>query len=139
MNAPSPRARERVTAGRVARLATIDPDGAPNLVPFCYALDDDTIYSAVDRKPKTTTGLRRVDNILARPGCMVIVDHYDEAWENVWWVRIRGRGRILEDGDEFARADRVLRMKYPQMRGDPLPPAIIAIDALAWTEWSYTP
>lgn len=139
MTPPSDRARRRVAEGRVARLGTTNPDGTPNLIPFCYVLEDDTLYCAVDRKPKTTTGLRRVENLLARPDCMVIVDHYEEEWENVWWVRIRGRGRILEGGDEYAHADRLLRMKYPQMRDDPLPPAIIAIDALGWTEWSYTP
>jgi len=133
------RARRRVADGRVARLATIDPDGRPNLVPFCYALIGDTIYSPVDHKPKTTTSLRRVENLRVRPDCIVIVDHYEEAWENAWWVRIRGRGRILERGEEYERADAALRDKYPQLADDPPPPAIVAIDATAWTDWSYTP
>lgn len=138
MSAPSERARTRVAEARVARLGTIDPDGRPNLVPFCPVLDGDTIYHQVDRKPKTTTSLRRVENLLARPDCTVIVDHYEEAWERVWWVRMRGLGRILESGEEFERADALLRAKFPQVRNDPIPPAIIAIDIQSWTEWSYT-
>ena len=51
----------RLTAARVARLATTDPDGRPHLVPIVFALDGDTLYSAVDRKPKRSSKLRRID------------------------------------------------------------------------------
>ena len=59
-------AREAVASARVARLGTVDPDGRPHLVPVCFALDHDTLYSAVDDKPKTTTALRRLTNAVAR-------------------------------------------------------------------------
>ena len=44
---------------RVARLATVDPDGRPHVVPICFALDGDTLYTAVDEKPKSTRRLIR--------------------------------------------------------------------------------
>lgn len=132
-------ARSRVEAARVARLATVDPDGRPNLVPFCPVLDDDTIYFQVDRKPKSKTSLKRVENIFARPDAVtVLIDHYEEDWERVWWVRLRGSGRILTAGPEYERADRLLRLKFPQVRSDPKPPAVVAIDITDWRTWSYT-
>jgi len=47
-------ARSRFAAGRVARLATVRPDGSPHLVPVVFALDGPTIAFAVDDKPKST-------------------------------------------------------------------------------------
>src|SRR6266540_4372757 len=52
----------RLTTARVARLATTDPDGRPHLVPIVFALEGDTLYSAVDRKPKRSSKLRRIEN-----------------------------------------------------------------------------
>ena len=131
--------RARIVEARVARLATIDPSGTPNLVPFCFVLDEQTMYFCVDRKPKTSTSLRRVENILERPDVTVLVDHYDEDWKQVWWVRLRGTGRVLTDGDEYERAERMLREKYAQMRNDPPSPCVVAIDITQWCSWSYTP
>src|SRR5262249_24061232 len=70
----------RLTAARVARLATTDPDGRPHLVPIVFALDGDTLYSAVDRKPKRSRTLRRIENARARPEVTILVDHYAEEW-----------------------------------------------------------
>jgi hypothetical protein len=59
--------RERVRTARVARLATIDPDGRPHLVPIVFVLDGQSLYSAVDAKPKRSRRLRRVANARERP------------------------------------------------------------------------
>ena len=57
----------RLTEARVAPLATTDPDGRPHLIPIVFALEGDTLYSAVDRKPKRSSKLRRIENARARP------------------------------------------------------------------------
>ena len=36
-------AREAFAKARVARLATLTPDGAPHIVPICFAVDGDVI------------------------------------------------------------------------------------------------
>src|ERR671932_227372 len=90
-------------ATRVARLATTDPDGRPHLVPIVFVVDGDTLYSAVDRKPKRSTKLRRIENARVRPDVTVLVDHYDDDWSRLWWIRVRGRARVLEGGDEWER------------------------------------
>ena len=82
--------RQRLAGARVARLATLTPDGRPHVVPCCFALVEDTLYSAVDGKPKTTLALRRLDNVRAHPACSLLVDHYADDWAALWWVRVDG-------------------------------------------------
>ena len=128
--------RELVGAARVGRLGTVTPAGAPHLVPCCFALDGDVVYTAVDGKPKTTRDLRRLANVRANPACSLLVDHYDEDWTAVWWVRVDGTGRLLESGPEHARALDVLRAKYEQYALVALDGAVIAIDVHTWRGWS---
>ncbi len=102
-------ARRRVAQARVARLATADADGRPHVVPMVFALASgkdasetrcgDTVYSAVDAKPKRSAALRRLANIAANPRLAVLVDHYEDDWDALWWVRADGTGRTL-DADE---------------------------------------
>jgi PPOX class probable F420-dependent enzyme len=126
----------RLAAARVARLATIDPDGRPHLVPIVFALDGDTLYSAVDRKPKRSTTLRRIENARARADVTVLVDHYDEDWTTLWWIRLRGRARVLDGGDERERALELLRRKYPQYESDPPDGPVLAVDVVDVREWA---
>jgi PPOX class probable F420-dependent enzyme len=128
--------RVLVAEARVARLATIDSDGRPNLVPVVYAVDGDVMVSPVDRKPKESRGLRRLSNIRARPEVTVLVDHYEEDWDRIWWVRLRGRARVSDDGPDRDRAVNLLVEKYPQYRRElPDGPAIL-VDLLEWRGWA---
>jgi PPOX class probable F420-dependent enzyme len=128
--------RRLVSEARVARLVTIDPDGRPNPVPFVFAVEGDVLVSAVDRKPKSSRNLRRLANVRDRPEVAVLIDHYEEDWERVWWVRLRGRGRVVEDGPERDRALATLAEKYPQYREErPDGPAIL-IEVGEWRGWS---
>jgi PPOX class probable F420-dependent enzyme len=126
----------RLTAARVARLATIDPDGRPHLVPIVFALDGDTLYSAVDRKPKRSRTLRRIENARARPDVTILVDHYEDEWSRLWWIRLRGRARVLDAGQERKRALALLREKYPQYRDEPPDGPVLAVDISDVREWS---
>ena len=112
----------------MARLATTDPDGRPHLVPIVFALDGGTLYSAVDRKPKRSRTLRRIENARARPDVTVLVDHYDDDWTRLWWTRLRGRARVLDAGDERERALELLAAKYPQYRLEPPDGPVLAVD-----------
>jgi PPOX class probable F420-dependent enzyme len=120
----------------VARLATTDPDGRPHLVPIVFVLDGDTLYSAVDRKPKRSTTLRRVENARARPDVTLLVDHYEEDWRRLWWIRLRGRARVLDGGDERERALTLLAHKYEQYRAEPPGGPVLAVEIIEVREWS---
>ena len=128
--------REKVAGSRVAHLATTDPDGRPHLVPIVFALDGDTLYTAVDAKPKRSRTLRRIENARARPQVSVLVDRYDEDWSRLWWVRLRGRARVLDAGAEAERALALLVAKYEQYRAAPPTAPVLAIDVAEWRGWS---
>jgi PPOX class probable F420-dependent enzyme len=119
----------------VARLATTDPDGRPHLVPIVFVLEGDTLYSAVDRKPKRSRTLRRIENARARPDVTVLVDHYEPDWSRLWWIRLRGRARVLDDGRERERALALLTQKYPQYGTEPPDGAVLAVDVTEVREW----
>jgi PPOX class probable F420-dependent enzyme len=130
---------DRVRAARVARLATIDADGRPHLVPIVFVLDGDTLYSAVDAKPKRSRRLRRIENARERPDVTVLVDHYEDDWERLWWVRLRGRARVLDEGDEAERALDLLIGKYDRYRRHGPTPPVLAVDVVEWRGWAASP
>jgi PPOX class probable F420-dependent enzyme len=127
--------RRRVTDARVARLATVTSDGRPHLVPCCFALSGDVLYSAVDGKPKSTLALQRLANLRANPHASVLVDHYADDWSTLWWVRIDGQGRVLDDGSERDDAIALLERKYPVYARERPPGAVIAIGVTRWRGW----
>src|SRR5207302_3952818 len=101
---------------RVARLATVDEQGRPHVVPICFAVDGDLLYTAVDAKPKRTRELRRLRNVEANPAVEVVIDQYEEDWSRLWWVRLRGTARVTE---LHGRALEMLQQKYEQYRESP--------------------
>lgn len=130
--------RRLVEAARVGHLATVGPDGHPHIVPVCFALVGDLAYTAVDHKPKRSTRLRRIDNIVANGHACLIVDHYSEEWSKLWWVRLDGRGRVVDDPDEVPRALTALGDKYVQYaRKLPTGP-VLAMEVTRWSGWSAT-
>ena len=129
--------RRRVAAARVARLGTAEEAGRIHLVPICFALTGDTVYGAVDGKPKRSRELRRLRNVRARPWATVLVDHYEEDWSRLWWVRISGAARVLDvAGDEEARAIALLVAKYPQYQREPPAGPVMAVEITRWRHWS---
>jgi PPOX class probable F420-dependent enzyme len=127
-------ARDRFSAARVARLASADAAARPHLVPVVFVLAGETIFSAVDAKPKRTTALRRLANVRENPAVALLVDHYEEDWDALWWARAEGSGRVLEPADpEARRAVALLRERYPQQRADG---EVLAVDVERWSGWS---
>jgi PPOX class probable F420-dependent enzyme len=132
--------QRRLTQARVAHLATVSADGHPHVVPACFAFDGRRIVSAVDHKRKTTSELRRITNIRANPAVSLLVDHYDEDWKHLWWVRVDGRARIVDGShDDY---ERVITPLYDKYRGQyglhaPAGPAIL-VEPQHWRGWSAT-
>jgi len=129
-------ARARFAAARVARLATVRPDGAPHVVPVVFALDGNTIWLVIDEKPKRERRLQRLINIGEEPRVSLLVDSYEEDWTRLWWVRVDGRSRLVEDGPELERAVRHLVDRYPQEREHPPKGPALAVEVERWVHWS---
>jgi PPOX class probable F420-dependent enzyme len=129
-----------LTEARRASLATIAPDGRPRLVPVCYALVDDTIWIALDEKPKTVEDVRdlaRVRDVLARPDASLLVDRWSEDWTALAWVRLHGTARLVEPDDVPGAIIPALRDRYPQYDGHALEAApMLAIAVERVTRWS---
>jgi hypothetical protein len=71
-------------------LCTLHPRRGPDALPVVYAVNDDGhVGLPVDRvKEKTSTRLRREDNLDADPRAALLVEHWDaDDWSQLWWVR----------------------------------------------------
>jgi PPOX class probable F420-dependent enzyme len=101
---------------RIGHLATADGTGAPHLVPICFSYDGQAIYSAIDHKPKRRTGysMKRIRNIVDNPRVAFLVHHYEEDWQQLSYVLIRGLATVLDSGPERQRALALLEEKYVQ-------------------------
>lgn len=123
----------------VAMLATVGPDGAPHLVPVVFAVNNDrehpVVYTAVDAKRKSTQRLRRLTNIEANPRVSMLVDHYDEDWTQLWWVRADGVAEIHHGGDEMASGYALLRRKYSQYERIALDGPVVTVTVARWSAW----
>jgi PPOX class probable F420-dependent enzyme len=128
-------ALRRLGEARVGRHATADSGATPHVVPFVFALDGETLYWAVDQKPKRSKDLKRLANIRQNPRVEVVVDSYDEDWAKLWWVRASGRARILDPGDERERALSLLSERYDQYLTAPPDGPVLAIDLDRVSGW----
>ncbi len=121
MRTPIAVARDRFLAARVARLATVSESGAPHLVPVTFAVipatlsgiveptaaeSTELIVFAIDHKPKSTTALRRLDNIAANPRVAFLVDVYDDNWDRLWWVRADASAGVIDREQQGRRGCR---------------------------------
>nr|WP_027141177.1 MULTISPECIES: TIGR03668 family PPOX class F420-dependent oxidoreductase [Pseudofrankia] len=151
MNLSEDEARARFAAARVARLATIAPDGTPRLVPVTFAVlaglapghgfvagGLGTVVTAVDHKPKRTTRLRRLDDIARDERVSLLADEYDDDWSRLWWARAAGTARVVEPPDPaHAVAASALAERYHQYRDHPPAGPAIVVTVTRWTGWSY--
>ncbi|OBB62840.1 TIGR03668 family PPOX class F420-dependent oxidoreductase [Mycolicibacterium monacense] len=126
---------EMFAAAPAATLATVNPDGAPHLVPVVFAVHRETVYTAVDAKRKATQRLRRLANIEADPRVCLIVDHYSDDWGQLWWVRADGVAAVHHSGDEMAAGYAMLRQKYPQYERLALDGPVVTVEVRRWSSW----
>jgi PPOX class probable F420-dependent enzyme len=132
-------ARRRVAAARVGRLASVDANGRPHVVPMCFAMSGDHVVSVVDGKPKRTRQLRRLENVRRTPDVQLVVDRYDDVdWSLLWWVRISGRGRVIEHGSAHEEAVDLLAAKYRQYRELRPSGPVLLIEITRISSWQAT-
>jgi PPOX class probable F420-dependent enzyme len=130
--------RTLVEKARVGHLATVSAEGRPHIVPVCFALLGEVIYSAVDHKPKRGLRLQRMINIQATGYASLLVDAYHEDWSKLWWVRLDGPARMVLEPDEAATAVMALVNKYRQYALQVPAGPVLAIDTQQWRGWSAT-
>ena len=129
-------ARRRFAASPVARLGTVRPDGSPHLVPVTFAVDGDTVYTAIDAKPKRSRRLQRVENLEAEPRCTLLVDHYDGDWSRLWWVRADGHADVVDDPSSADHSLELLVARYPDYADAPPAGPVIVVHVSRWHGWA---
>lgn len=116
MSLITPEIHAKLELARIARLATVNREQRPHVIPICFVWDGSVFYSAIDRKPKRVapTRLVRLKNIKEMPHVALLVDQYDEDWTRLWYVLVRGEAELVSAPVERKRAIQHLRAKYPQ-------------------------
>jgi PPOX class probable F420-dependent enzyme len=116
-----------IDKARVARLATVDSECRPYLVPVVFAFDDKDYYIPIDKKAKHSKpeNLKRIKNIQSNPNVALLIDEYDEDWTKLYFVMIQGKASLISNKKErqeqnelplllLEKAHKLLYEKYPQ-------------------------
>jgi PPOX class probable F420-dependent enzyme len=124
-------AEERFALAPIGRLATVTATGRPHLVPVCFALHHGRVVTAVDAKPKQTRDVARLANVRATGRASVLVDHYEDDWSALWWVRVSGTASVV-DGRHPALT------RFPAYEQTGAVAATIVLEPAAVTGWRAT-
>ena len=131
-------ARARFVASPVLRMATAGRDGRPHVVPCTFVVDGSgRIAVGIDSKPKSSVNLRRLRNIGENPQVSLIVDHYADDWDQLWWARADGTAVIERSGAEHGAHWGQLISKYPPYRGQVLGGPVILVTVGSWSGWAF--
>jgi PPOX class probable F420-dependent enzyme len=103
-------ARDLLAQARVARLALLDEEDLPRVLPVTFAVFDGAVWSAIDQKPKRSAEPARVRRLRRRPEAALLVDRYDDDWSRLAWVEVRGEVTV----EPLGPALEALVAKYPQ-------------------------
>ena len=128
--------RRRFASSPVARLSTVGADGAPHVVPVVFAVVGDLVYTAVDSKPKRSSRLKRLANLRHEPRCALLVDHYEDDWSRLWWVRADGVGTVLDAPAENHPGLLALTQRHWQYQRTAPSGPLVEITIRRWSGWS---
>jgi PPOX class probable F420-dependent enzyme len=113
-----------INKAKVARLATVDSEGKPHLVPVVFVYDGEHYYIPIDKKtkqkPSEPEKLKRVKNIQTNPNIALLIDEYNEDWTKLYFVMVQGRALLISNkkGERenelllFEKAHKLLSEKY---------------------------
>ncbi len=115
----SPAIEEFIERARVARLATIDSEFKPHIVPVVFVFDCNHFFIPIDEKRKTAKPekLKRIRNIQHNPNVALLIDQYDEDWTKLAFVMIQGKASVAskrEENIQVRQAYKKLITKYIQ-------------------------
>jgi PPOX class probable F420-dependent enzyme len=127
-------AADLLAGARVGRLALLDADDRPRVLPITFAVADEAVWSVIDNKPKRSAEPARLRWLRRRPEVALCVDRYDDDWAELAWVQLLGRIDVL-DLDQAAAGLDALRSKYDQYRSDPPPGPVLRLAVERAVQW----
>jgi PPOX class probable F420-dependent enzyme len=119
---------------QVARLAFLDDEDRPRVLPVTFALADGAVWSAIDDKPKRTAEPARVRYLRRCPEAALVVDVYDDDWSRLAWVQLLGRVDVLTI-EEGAAGLEALVAKYAPYRDRSPPGPLLRLDVERALHW----
>jgi PPOX class probable F420-dependent enzyme len=127
-------ARELLAAERVARLAFLDDEERPRVLPVTYAVLGESVWSAIDEKPKRAAEPARLRYLRRRPEAALCVDRYSDDWSRLAWVQLLGRIEILPAADHAAALEALAARYEPYRERTPPGPLLrLSVErALSW-------
>ena len=66
----------------------------------------------------------------------LLVDHYDDDWAALWWVRVDGTAAVHADGALRERALDALAVEYPPYRVARPAGPVVVITPGRWSGWA---
>lgn len=110
--------KDIISSLRIGRLATVDEIGKPLVLPVCFALLGNIIYTPIDKKPKRVApnNLRRLKNISVNPNVSIVFDKYYEDWTSLYYIIVEGHATVIVEGEEYKHSLQSLVQKYDQYR-----------------------
>jgi PPOX class probable F420-dependent enzyme len=129
----------RVRAALHGVLATRHPARGVDAVPVVYAVVDDLIVVPIDTvKPKRHLALGRLANLAGDPRAVLLVEHYEDDWSQLWWVRVHVTAPASgsQPQDPAPSWDRALAERYPQYRAAGSVVAAVVLRPTAVTGWA---
>jgi len=128
-----------IRTARIGHLSTVDSTGIPTLLPVCFVTDGKAVFVVVDDMPKNSEPfkMQQIENLERNPNMSFGIDRYDEDWNRLGWVLLRGLGEAHKgQSTEQRNAVSMLRDKYEQYRGMNLSKApIIRMNILGARHW----
>jgi PPOX class probable F420-dependent enzyme len=124
-------ALDLLAEARVARLALLDEEDLPRVLPVTFALWEGAIWSAIDQKPKRAAEPARVRRLRRRPEAALLVDRYDDDWSRLAWVEARGPVSV----EPLGPALEALVAKYPQYVSEPPPGPLLCLRPQRFACW----
>jgi PPOX class probable F420-dependent enzyme len=112
-----------IDKARVARLATVDSECKPHLIPVVFVFDNYSYFIPIDEKTKRSRPekLKRAKNIQQNSNVTLLIDDYNENWRKLYFIMIQGKasiigGKKLEQNELFLleKAHKLLSDKYLQ-------------------------
>jgi PPOX class probable F420-dependent enzyme len=130
-------ARELLATERVARLAYVDEDDHPRVLPVTFAVAGGALWSAIDEKPKRAPEPARLRHLRRRPEAALLVDLYDDDWTRLAWVQLLGKVDVLP-AESAPEAMEALAGKYAPYAERRPPGPLLRLSVERSRQWRST-
>ena len=108
-----------IDKARVARLATVDSECKPHLIPVVFVFDNYSYFIPIDEKTKRSRPekLKRAKNIQQNSNVTLLIDDYNENWRKLYFIMIQGKASII-GGKQLEQNELLLLEKAHKLLSD---------------------